>query len=394
VANFCANTAMWLQLLSLGWLVKYLTENGTHSALLVVGVGGAASLPGIIIGPLGGVLGDRLDRRILIMCLEFFMVILALFFTFLVATGFVEVWHAYAYAFLSGCCEAIKMPVRQALISNTVPSKSLSNAYATSVVTIPGTRMIGPFVGGILLKNMGFEWNFLFEAFLYTGVIIALIPMKTPYFLKRKFAQSQGLAGFFDDLIDGFRYLWVKQRPLALLYLLSLVPNVICHPVLFLLPLFTSDVLGKGVDYGGYLLAINGAGGFVLVLCLSAFGFPKAKGLLCLLSALLSAVLTLLLSQSIWIFTTFLLLALFGASQTVFRTTNGLLTQTLTDDHYRVRVMSVYRLGMGMVVFFGLLVGWLSGIFSVAFTLIGMGFIGICIVLFFFLFANTIRTQL
>ena len=75
-ANFCANTAQWLQLLTLGWLVKELTQDGSNSALLVVGVGGAAALPGIIIGPWGGVLGDRLDRKKLVISLEIFMVLL------------------------------------------------------------------------------------------------------------------------------------------------------------------------------------------------------------------------------------------------------------------------------------------------------------------------------
>ena len=52
-ANFCGNTAQWLQLLTLGWLVRHLAEGGENSALLVVGVGGAVALPGIIVGPWG-----------------------------------------------------------------------------------------------------------------------------------------------------------------------------------------------------------------------------------------------------------------------------------------------------------------------------------------------------
>ena len=79
-ANFCSNTAHWLQLLTLGWLVRHLSLDMEQSALLVVGIGGTASLPSIILGPWGGVLGDRLDRRRLAMFLEFAMFCLA--FTF------------------------------------------------------------------------------------------------------------------------------------------------------------------------------------------------------------------------------------------------------------------------------------------------------------------------
>ena len=69
-ANFFGNTAQWLQLLTLGWLVRHLSVGGENSALLVVGIGGAVALPGIIVGPWGGVLGDRLNRKNLLMGLE------------------------------------------------------------------------------------------------------------------------------------------------------------------------------------------------------------------------------------------------------------------------------------------------------------------------------------
>ena len=392
-ANFCANTAQWLQLLTLGWLVKELTQDGSNSALLVVGVGGAAALPGIIIGPWGGVLGDRLDRKKLVISLEIFMVLLAFSFALLVRTEFVLVWHVYVFALMAGSCEALKMPVRQALIANTVPAHALSNAYATSVLTIPGTRMIGPFIGGIIVAKVGFFWNFTIEAALYLGVIIALIPMSTPYFIRREFATKFGISQMLADMADGFKYLWNEQRPLSLIYILSAAPNVVLHPVIFLLPLFTTDVLNKDVDYGGYMMAVNGAGGLLMVFVFSAFGFPKWRGMICILSALSVALMTLLLSQSVWITSAFVVLAIFGATQTAFRTTNGVLTQTLAEDHYRVRAMSAYRIGMGMVVFFSLFVGWLAGIISVRPTLVLMGAIGILISIGFWIFSPSVRNQ-
>ena len=392
-ANFCANTAQWLQLLTLGWLVKELTQDGSNSALLVVGVGGAAALPGIIIGPWGGVLGDRLDRKKLVISLEIFMVLLAFSFALLVRTEFVLVWHVYVFALMAGSCEALKMPVRQALIANTVPAHALSNAYATSVLTIPGTRMIGPFIGGIIVAKVGFFWNFTIEAALYLGVIIALIPMSTPYFIRREFVTKFGISQMLADMVDGFKYLWNEQRPLSLIYILSAAPNVVLHPVIFLLPLFTTDVLNKDVDYGGYMMAVNGAGGLLMVFVFSAFGFPKWRGMICILSALSGALMTLLLSQSVWITSAFVVLAIFGATQTAFRTTNGVLTQTLAEDHYRVRAMSAYRIGMGMVVFFSLFVGWLAGIISVRPTLVLMGAIGILISIGFWIFSPSVRNQ-
>ena len=186
VGNFFANTAHWLQLLTLGWLVRDLTVDSEWSALLVVGISGISTLPGIVIGPLGGVLGDRVDRRRLIMSLQAFMMCLSFAFACVIAFDLVEVWHVFAYAIISGACLSITQPMRQALIANTVAPHMLGNAYATNVLTIPGTRAIGPFVGGFLIFNLGFFWNFTMEALLYLGMILAYLPMRTPYAAPRR----------------------------------------------------------------------------------------------------------------------------------------------------------------------------------------------------------------
>jgi len=370
-----------------------LSEDGSNSALLVIGIGGAVALPGIFIGPLGGVLGDRLDRRKLVIVIDVFMAMLAFVFALLAHMHLIEIWHAYLYALIAGSCESIKMPVRHALVANSVPPKDISNAFATSVLTIPGTRMIGPFIGGVIVSSFGFSWNFTIEAFLYLGTALWLLPMSIEYAGTKTEEQTFNLRRMFPDVFDGFKYLWQKQKSLSFLILLSSVPNIICQPVLFLLPLYTASVLNRGADFGGYLLAVNGAGGLFMVLFLSAFGFPSKRGLLCIIAALISASFTLLLSQTVWIPLAFFVLAAFGATQTAFRTTIGVLTQTLTDDSYRVRVMSVYRIMAGMVVIFGIGVGLMMDFTSLRWTIGTMGLIAILIAGLFLVLFPVVRNQ-
>ena len=62
-ANFCAFTGQWLQLLSIGWLVKELSAGSGVGGLLVLSASALNTLPGLAVNPLTGVLGDRLDRR-------------------------------------------------------------------------------------------------------------------------------------------------------------------------------------------------------------------------------------------------------------------------------------------------------------------------------------------
>ena len=143
IGNFFANGALWLQLLSVGWLVQHLTEGETSSALLVVTIGAVNTLPSLFVSPWGGVLGDRLDRRKLVMSLQLFMTCMAFFFAFLILMDLIRVWHVYSYVLISGVCRSLIQPLRQALVANTVPKEAIGNALATNVLTITGPVSLG-----------------------------------------------------------------------------------------------------------------------------------------------------------------------------------------------------------------------------------------------------------
>ncbi len=393
IGNFFANTANWLQLLTLGWLVQHLTEDTRSSALLVIGVGGINTLPGLIVGPLGGVLGDRVDRRRLIIFLQAFMAAFSFAFAWIVRLEVVEVWHVFAYAIVSGICLSITQPMRQALIANTVPRHMIGNAYATNVLTIPGTRAIGPFVGGILVATLGFFWNFTIESLLYLGMIVAFLPMRARYGNAARRRSGARTGGFFADLVEGFRYIWSGNRTLFFLISLTVVPNVILQPVIFSLPLFTDEILGRGADVGGYMLAINGFGGFLMALAIASFGFFFKRGVVCLVTAIASSVFALALTQAVWLPLALLVIALFASTQTAFRTTNGALTQTLVPDELRGRITSLQRIGQGFVVGSSLFVGWLAGATSVTWALTAMGALGLAVSIPYLLFASRLKEQ-
>ncbi|MCH7800840.1 MAG: MFS transporter [Chloroflexi bacterium] len=391
VGNFFANNAQWLQLLTLGWLMARLTEGEPNSALLVVSIGGINTLPGLLVGPWGGVLGDRVDRRKLIMSIQGFMAVFAFGFALLVYADAVQVWHVYGYALVSGACLSVTQPMRQALIANTVAPAAIPNAYATNTLTIPGTRMIGPFVGGILVATLGFFWNFTIESLLYVAMIVAYWPMKTPFTMKRRSTNVTGLRGVFSDLAEGFRFVWSGNRSLLFLILLTIVPNTVLQPVMFLLPVFTTEVLGRGAEVGGFLLATSGFGGFVMALMIASFGFVFRRGMVCLATAIISSIFVLALAQSVWLPMALVVIAMFSGSQTAIRTANGSLVQSLVPDELRARVTSIQRYGQGFVVGSSLLVGWLSGVFSIRIVMTALGILGLVIAIPFMILSRRLR---
>ena len=376
--NFFANSAQWLQLLTVGWLVRELSEGSTVAGLLVVTVGGINTLPGLIVGPWGGVISDRFDRRRLVISLQSVMAVLAFCFAALVLTGRVEVWHAYGYVILAGACHAMVQPMRQALIAGTVPREMLGNALATNVLTITGTRIFGPFIGGILIVTLGFFWNFTIEACLYLANIAMIFSLRTPYFQP---GDARRRGSFFANLIEGMRYIWSGERAIFQLMIVSVIPNIILHPVWFLFPVFTTDVLMRNADFGGYLLAVTGVGGFLAALFMASFGFVFTKGRVVLGAAVTSAITAILFAFSHWMALAFVVIAAMAFSQAVFRTTRGTLIQTLAPDRLRGRLTSLQSLDRGFLVVASLGVGLLSDATSPVTAIAIVGSLGLVLAL-------------
>ena len=388
MGNFFANTAQWLQLLTMGWLVRDLTSGSSTSSLLVVTIGGISTLPGLFVGPWGGVLGDRIDRRKLVIYIQSFMVVFAFSFAWLVRSGHVEVWHAYTYVVISGTCLSVTQPMRQALIANTVPNDALGNAYAANVLTITGTRLVGPFFGGVLIATLGFFWNFAIESLLYASMVLVMLPMATPYYEPRKDGAKQSP---ISDLKEGILYIWRDNRLIFHLILLTIIPNVILQPVMFLLPVFTEEVLHKGPDIGGFLLSVNGAGGLLAAFIIASVGFVFKRGMITLVTALVSSLLILVFAQSHWLPMAFIVIAMFAFSQSTFRTTSSTIVQTLVPDSLRGRITSLQRYGQGFVVGTSLLIGWLAGATSVTTALTVTGLLALSLAIMFLFTARRIR---
>ena len=374
VANFFANTAQWLQLLSVGWLVRDLTDSFASSGLLVVAVGGMTTLPTLVVGPWAGVLGDRVDRRKLVMAVQSFMTVAAITFAFVVHFCHIEWWHAYVYVFVSGTCWSISITMRQTLVANTVPKEALVNAYASNTLTITGTRMIGPFIGGVLITTVGFTWNFAIEASMYAATVLAFWPMKTPY-LQHRPADSNGSP--MSDFLEGLRYVRKQERVIWNLLVVGLIPNVLLHPVWFVLPVFTVEVLHRTADTGGVLLAVTGFGGLLSALTIASVGFGANRGLICLWAVLVSSAAVVLFAYSPWLVPAAILIGLMSLAQATFRTSSSTLIQSLVPDHLRSRITSLHLYSQGFVFMSSLAVGLLVDLTTVVVALAAVGIAGL-----------------
>ncbi len=385
IGNFFAQGAQWLQILTIGWLVLKLTDG---NALLTGTVVGVRTLPILLIGPWSGVLADRMDRRKLIMVTQTAMAVAAVAFAILVIatdldsetpSGPLLWWHPFIYMLISGIAHSIIQPVRQAMIANTVPREYLTNALALNGMVYPSTRIVAPALGGLLIATLGFKWNFLIEAMAYVTMVLLLIPARLPFRTESSGKQSS----MFSSMRDGIVYVW-REKSILQLIVMSFIPNFVFNPLVFILPVFTSQVLNRGAEAGGILAAAIGVGGVIAGIIIATVGFVFRKGMATFLGLVGGCVFVLIFAQSHWYLVSIAALAGLGFCQYAFRVGNSTLIQSTVPDDLRGRVMSIYMLDSGFVPLATLAISLMVHVWNPkdAFTVVGILALALAVVQF------------
>ena len=392
--NLCVNSADWLQILTIGWLILEITNGDTVITGAVLAL---RTLPVFLIGPWAGVLADKFDRRSLIKLTQFMMAVLAVLFAVLVSmsdftdtgvSGPLKPWHLFVYVGITGISVSIIRPVRQSLVANVVPLENLRNATALNALTRTSARLVAPAIGGMLIYLLGFKWNFYIEAACYLGITISMLRMKTPYGNNPVPQHTSVL----KDLYTGIEYI-SKNRALAQVITLSFVPTCIFQPLVFILPIYVASVLNEGPAVGGTLLAIMGLGGVATSFYLASKDFPLKKGLTVILALIIGCTAISALSLSNIIIVAYVMFLILGVCQTNIRVGTNTLIQEIVPDELRGRVTSIYNFDNGFtaisILMLGILFNYLEVGQALLYVAVFSGFIGIL----YLCFAKSLRTK-
>ena len=375
----------WLQQVTLGWLAYDLTGSALTAALVF----GIRSLPQLLIGPLGGVIGDRFDRKHSLMVNSAYMAVIAMGFALLLALGEVRTWHLIVFTLLQGTGQALVQPVRQALVANTVPSSDLMNAIALNSLAQTGMRVIGPSVAGVLIALSGPALNFGIQSVGFVLIVLMLIPLRTPY---TNLSPSRRHVGFRDSFVGGLSY--VRSQPTLLgLMLIALVPTVFTTPInLGLLPVFAKEVLKVDEAGLGVLYSAQGVGAVIGTLVIASMGNFAPKGKLLAIAASGLAITITLYSQLTVFLIALPVLALGTCCFMTYQTMNQTIIQTITPDEYRGRVMGLHMMDHGLTPLGTLIFGAIAEIYGVRSAMFIAGSCAMVTVAFILLRFPAIRT--
>jgi MFS family permease len=329
---------------TLGWLAFELT--GSQAKLGFIHLCGF--VPQFALTLLGGVLADRVDARKLIGGAQLVCAAGILLVGTATLLGVAQLWHLALGAFLVGLAGAMDEPARASFFPRLLPRPLLSSAVPLISMAFGSSRVIAPSIAGFLIAAAGAPTTFL-ACTAGVGTMFAVLFLVRP---SHRTVRSHG--SLLRNFTESVRYIRGNEA-FAKAIAAALLNATLAMGYIHMLPVFAKNVLE--VDSRGLGILASAAGvGAMAGLLSYAWLQSRLSPRNVMVGALTAYNVALLgLAFSDWFWISFAMILVAGLCHAYFTTCVQVILQTLVDDHYRGRVMSVFTLVWSLAFFSGFL---------------------------------------
>jgi MFS family permease len=350
IGQFISISGTWMQSIAQALLVLTVL----HGTAVDLGITIALPfLPMLLLGPFGGLLADRSDKRAVLYATQSVAGVLALTLGLLVSMHEVSLLAVWILALLLGVVNLFDNPARQSFVQEMVGRELLPNAVSLNSALMNMGRVVGPAIGAPLIVVFGFATCFYVNAASYVGVIAALALMRSSEITRiRTVNRDKG------QVRDGLRYAWNQPRIREVIASVAVV-GTLAFNFTVTLPLLVTRVLHGGPTEYAYAMMSMGFGAVLGGLYAAHRSRPTVQ----LLSVLGIAfgVLIAAVAASPSVLVCCLALVPMGAMSIAFVSTANATLQLLTEEQMRGRVMSLYAMAfLGSTPVGALLMGWIA----------------------------------
>jgi predicted MFS family arabinose efflux permease len=331
-----------MQQVAQAWLVLSLTNSPLRLGL----VGSLNFTPVLLFAIVGGAVADRLPKRRLLVVTQSVLACQTLTLALLVATGRVRYWHICVLAVVWGIANTIDLPARQSFVVELVGRSDVTNAIALNSAAFNLARIAGPAVGGLLIARAGVAPAYFINGFAFLVVIATLLLVRAR---GRPLARA-GPTTIGQEIGDGLRYALRTPRIVLVLAVLFVISLTVFNFSIYV-PLFARNVLGRGPEGFGLLMASVGVGAIGGALTLGALRAPSLR--LLFVTAFLSAAGLLAMSAIDRFVLAAVTLGALGWVSVIVVTGCNVALQLAAPDALRGRIMSLHTFIYGGVFPFG-----------------------------------------
>ncbi len=332
VAQLISNSGTWMDRVAQAWLVLHLTGSGFDLGIVT----GLQFLPILLVGPWGGLMADRMDKRRLLYATQAGGGLIALALGILVETHAIQLWQVFLLAFCLGVMNLFDNPARQTFVFEMVGKEDLPNAVSLNSVVMNASRVVGPAIGGVVITLVGLGVCFLANAASFGAVLVGLALMRSSELHKiDPVVRAKG------QLRDGFRYVW-RTPSLRNTLIAMAVIGIFAYNFQVTLALLATVTFHGGAGSYAVLTSCMGIGAIMGGLTVAHRGRPTPRllqGVALTFGALLAMV---ALSPSLAVAA--VVIVFMGAASIAFIATANAELQLEAEPAMRGRVMALYAM--------------------------------------------------
>jgi len=211
----------------------------------------------IIINFLGGVIADRLEKKILMIitsfCSSLILIILAIVDNLNLETVSIVIILSTILGLISG----FDWPVRSSIFTQFLDNKEqIVSAVSLNAILWQGVRIIAPGIGGFIIAFYGTQTIFYMSAvgFFIMGIIMMRIkPNKNLYVIEKKNSAKNSI---FQETLEGIKYIY-ENKIFRIIILATYLTSFFGMSYLQLLPSFADSYkLTTSGDVSAQILGI------------------------------------------------------------------------------------------------------------------------------------------
>ncbi len=186
-------------------------------------------LPGLIFSPIAGVLGDRRNRKKIMVNMDYLRGIIILFMAYSAYQGWMNIAFIFTAQVFISILDSVFGGSTNAMLPDLVPIEFLTKANSLNSSINGISNIIGPILGGIIYGFGGIKVVFLINGISF--VISAISEMFITYVPHFEGKQKISFKSMFSDIKEGLVFIR-GRKGLKELLLFALVVNFIMAPIL------------------------------------------------------------------------------------------------------------------------------------------------------------------
>ncbi len=344
----------WVATLAFAAAAFELTRSQTAVAAVLI----VRLVPPIFAAPVGGVVADRLNRRLIMVASDLSRAVL------IASVPFVrQIAYLYVVAFVHECISLFFLPARDASVPELAPKGALEEANGLILGSSYGTLPIAAAFFGLLrlaatsipswvpfsgvFARYPTAFAFLFDAatFVFSAAMVAGIRFGHTR------AHQPGDMKVFAGLAEAFRYVVRDARLRALSY--GLIVSMFGGGVLFAIGIaYIRETLGGGDTQFGWLAALWGAGMGIGLGLQRLLVRERGESWVFLGGVIMCGAVLIVMAAFPWLWLAFAAAVVFGAAFSAAIVLALSMAQRATDDSIRGRVMGgvqmLFRVGLAL----------------------------------------------